>query len=260
MPTSIPARSSRASASYAILAVLCALSSFPARSQSTSSPPAFEVATIRANTSGSTDSVAHFTADEIIVSNAPLRRLLTRAYRVQPFQIIAPDFVDRLRFDVRAKYPPGTKLADRALMFHSLLEERFKLATHRESKEMPGYVLVVAKGGSKLQPAGPEGLPSFDNNGTRIKLIRARKTSIATLVEELSDTLGEMVIDQTGLDGLYTFEVRYTLDDQPSNGETETAPSLFTALQDTLGLRLQRQKVPVPMIVVDHIESVPTEN
>jgi uncharacterized protein (TIGR03435 family) len=69
------------------------------------------------------------------------------------------------------------------------------------------------------------------------------------------------VLDKTGIDGVYDFEFRWTNDDQtPAGADVETAPSLFTALQETLGLRLQRQKVPVEMIVVDHVERVPTEN
>jgi uncharacterized protein (TIGR03435 family) len=72
--------------------------------------------------------------------------------------------------------------------------------------------------------------------------------------------LGEVVVDKTSIGGVYDFEFRWTNDDQVPTGDTETAPSLFTALQETIGVRLQRQKVPTEMIIVDHVERTPTEN
>jgi uncharacterized protein (TIGR03435 family) len=80
------------------------------------------------------------------------------------------------------------------------------------------------------------------------------------LADLVARFLGEVVVDKTAIDGVYDFEFRWTNDDQAPAGDAETAPTLFTALQETLGLRLQRQKVPVEMIVVDHVERVPTEN
>jgi uncharacterized protein (TIGR03435 family) len=85
---------------------------------------------------------------------------------------------------------------------------------------------------------------------------------MSTLAYELADSLGDVVVDRTGLQGVYDFQLRWASDDMssPADSDANSAPSIFTALQDTLGLTLQRQKVPVDVIVVDHVERVPTEN
>jgi uncharacterized protein (TIGR03435 family) len=83
---------------------------------------------------------------------------------------------------------------------------------------------------------------------------------MAELATTLGNILDDVAVDRTAAAGRYSFEIRYTLGDQGSSPDREVVPSLFTALEETAGLRLQKQKVPVPMIVVDHIESIPTEN
>jgi len=85
---------------------------------------------------------------------------------------------------------------------------------------------------------------------------------MSTLAWELADSLGEVVVDQTGLGGVYDFQLRWSVNDpnSPAVGETDPAPSVFTALDETMGLRLQHGKVPVPMIVVDDVERTPKEN
>jgi uncharacterized protein (TIGR03435 family) len=85
---------------------------------------------------------------------------------------------------------------------------------------------------------------------------------MSTLAWELADSLGEVVVDQTGLDGVYSFQLRWSVNDpaNPAANDANPAPSVFTALQETLGLRLQHGKVPVPVILVDHIDRTPTEN
>jgi uncharacterized protein (TIGR03435 family) len=85
---------------------------------------------------------------------------------------------------------------------------------------------------------------------------------MSTLAYELADSLGEVVVDRTGVEGVYDFQLRWASDDMTSPGgsDANSAPSIFTALQDTLGLTLRHQKVPVDVIVVDHVERIPTEN
>ena len=145
-------------------------------------------------------------------------------------------------------------------MLRTLLEDRFHLAVHFESKDMPGYALVVAKSGFKLKPVEPGGSDT-DTEGGRVQTLTAKKTSMALLADLVARDLGEFVVDKTGLDGVYNFELRWTKDDLSSNAtDLDGVPSLFTALQETLGLRLQPQKVPVEIVVVDHAERVPTEN
>jgi uncharacterized protein (TIGR03435 family) len=167
--------------------------------------------------------------------------------------------METVRFDIIAKFPPDAKAEDRSVMLRTLLEDSLKLAVHRESKELPGYALVVGKR-FKLQPveAGESGTST---NGGRVVTLTAKNISMAGLADVVTRRLGQMVVDKTGLTGVYDLELRWTNDDQvASSGEADAPPTIFTALQETLGLRLQAQKVPTPMVVVDHVERAPIEN
>ena len=221
--------------------------------------PAFEAASVKPNTSDDNGSSSNGSKGQIVFTNQTLKRVVERAYNLKPFQVSGPRWMEEVRFDIAAKYPPDTKNDDRPLMLRTLLEDRFKLAVHRESKDMPGYALVVAKSGFKLKPAEP-GYSSNSSSGGRVQTLKSQRTSMAMLADLLARNLGVMVIDTTGLEGVYDFELRFTRDDQNPASDAETAPSLFAALQETLGLRLQTQKVPVEVIVVDHVERVPVEN
>jgi uncharacterized protein (TIGR03435 family) len=222
--------------------------------------PAYEAASVKVNTSGSGSSSSNGSKGQIVMSNQTLKRLIERAYGVKPFQVTGPDWMEAVHFDIAAKYPPDTKNDDRSLMLRTLLEDRFKLAVHRESKEMPGYALVVARKGFKLKPAEPGGSDT-NSNGGAVRTLTAKKNSMAQLADFVARNLGEFVVDKTGIDGVYDFELRWTTEEQTSNDiGGDTAPTLFVALQETLGVRLQPQKVPVEVVVVDHVERVPTEN
>ncbi|MGA2195970.1 MAG: TIGR03435 family protein [Bryobacteraceae bacterium] len=222
--------------------------------------PAYEAASVKINTSGSGHSSSDGSKGQVVMTNQTLKRLIERAYNVKPLQVTGPGWMEDVRFDIAAKYPPDTKNDDHLLMLRTLLEDRFKLAVHRESKDMPGYALVVAKSGFKLKPVEPGG-SGTDHNGGRVQTMTATKNSMAQLADFVARTLGEMVVDQTGIEGVYDFELRWTNEDQnPSATDLDGVPSLFTALEETLGLRLQPQKVPVEIVVVDHVERVPTEN
>ncbi len=221
--------------------------------------PEFEAASIKLNTSESGSSSTNGSKGQVVFTNVSLKRLIERAYEVKPFQVTCPGWAENVKFDIAAKYPPDTKSADRVLMLRTLLEQRFKLAVHRESKEMPGYALVVAKGGSKLQPVEAGG-SSTSTNGGRVLTLTAKKTSMGQLADLLARDLSVMVVDQTGMDGVYDFDLRWSNEERNTGDDAEPAPSLFTAVQEKLGLRLQSQKVPVPVIVVDHVERMPVEN
>jgi uncharacterized protein (TIGR03435 family) len=228
--------------------------------QPTDTRPAYEAASVKPNTSGSRSASSDGSKGQVLMSNQTLKRLIERAYNVQPFQVTGPEWMENVRFDVAAKYPPDTKAEDRPLMLRTLLEDRFKLATHRETKDVSGYALVVAKGGFKLKPVQPGGSDT-DTSGGRVRTLTAKGTSMALLADLVARYLGEAVADKTGLDGVYDFELRWTSEDQnPDNAAVDAPPSLFTALQETLGLRLQAQKVPVEIVVVDRVERVPAEN
>jgi uncharacterized protein (TIGR03435 family) len=221
----------------------------------------FEVATVKPNDSGCCTS-SRGTADQMMLTNQRLKNLVVLAYGVQPYQVTGPDWMDKARFDITAKYPPGTKQEDRWLMLRTLLEERFKLTAHSEMKEMSGYSLQVAKTGFKLKPSDPGEASTTGGNQGPVWTFNARKIPMSVLTYELSDSLGEVVVDQTGLKGVYDFQLRWATNEgtSPGVGAVDAVPSVFTALEETLGLRLQHGKVPAQMIVVEHVERVPTEN
>lgn len=224
--------------------------------------PTFEAASIKLDNSGGNGSSSNGSKGQVVITNQSLKRLIERAYNVKPLQVSGPDWMENVHLDIVAKYPPDTKNEDRPLMLRALLEERFHLAVHHKTEEKPGFALVVAKGGFKLKPVANEGGSSSSSNGGRVRTWKVQRESMVQLADYVTRTLGEMVVDQTGLEGVYDFEMRYTNDDQKpdDNAGVDTAPSLFTALQETLGLRLKPEKVPVDIIVVDHVERVPVEN
>ena len=226
--------------------------------------PAYEAASVKPNNSGSGSSSSDGSEGQIVFTNVSLKRLIERAYNVKPFQVTSPDWTENVHFDIAAKYPPDTKTEDRARMLRTLLEDRFKLAVHHDSKELQGFALVVAKSGFKLKPVESAGGSSTKDYGGRVRTLTVKHASIPSLADLLARILGETVVDKTGIEGDYDFEFKWTDDDidgstsSTSNGDP--APSLFTAVQETLGLRLQAQRVPVDIIVVDHVERVPIEN
>ena len=138
-----------------------------------------------------------------------------------------------------------------------LLSDRFQLRFHHESKDLPAYALTVAKSGFKLQPVSAEGGRSTNSigNGASRKLT-ATRTDLAGIVGFLSRQVDRPVVDHTHLPGVYTFTLEWTPDDLKSvaSSDQPPLPSIFTALQEQLGLKLEPQKVPVDIILVDAVE------
>ena len=244
-----------------VVCLLLGLSPIAVRPQPPNPRPAFDVATVKADPCGGQKS-NRAAGDQFISTDQSLKQLIVLAFEVQPYQVSGPSWLESTCFDITGKYPPGTSYHDRWLMMRTLLEDRFHMAVHHESRQMPGYALVVAKGGFKLKPSEPgDGSTSGGNQG-RVWTFRAHKIPMSDLAYELADSMGTVVVDQTGLDGVYDFQLRWSSDDMnsPAGGEANTAPSVFTALQDTLGLALERRKVPVDTVVVDRIDRTPAEN
>jgi uncharacterized protein (TIGR03435 family) len=197
----------------------------------------------------------------------PLRMIIMQAYGVGAFQISGgPDWIRTNRWDILAKADgvEGRLTRDQENpMLRSLMAERFQLKVHRETKEMPVYALMVEKSGLKLVVhTGAE--QQFRNPYGSLTV---KKGGMAALATWLSRGLGRMVIDKTDLSGEYDYSLEWT--PAPGEGgaesiglppETPTAhaetngPSLFTALQEQLGLRLVSQRGPVEVIVIDSVE------
>jgi uncharacterized protein (TIGR03435 family) len=184
-------------------------------------------------------------------------------YDLFDYQIIGgPDWLTIAHFDIEAR---GDAAADGKGMVQSLLEERFELKTHRETRNLPVYVLMVVRGGPKLQPM-PEGRPGPNSTGRTNTTpagveLRGEGTSIKNLINALSKYVQRPIVDKTNLAGKYDFTVKWS--SSPANAassvDSATGPDIFTALPDQLGLKLEAAKGPVEVIVIDHVER-PSEN
>jgi uncharacterized protein (TIGR03435 family) len=264
----------------------------PSQNSTTASPEfEYEVATIKPNKSGSGSININTPADAFVVTNFPLSRLLQIAFGVPDSQISgAPDWTNSESYDIDAKMDSATadtlkKLSadDRRLarqrMLQALLISRFKLVFHRDSKELPVYWLSIAKNGPKIHEAKPgdtypNGIPAVGGRGgTGVMMmsggigtltVTAQAVPIGNLLRTLATAVGRPVLDKTTLTGLYDFTLTYAPDpgqlqglsggapgSQPSDPES---PSVFTAVQEQLGLKLDSGKGPVEIFVVDHLE------
>jgi uncharacterized protein (TIGR03435 family) len=232
----------------------------------------FEVASIKPSASGGNNVSITTGAGGLRAENVPVRTLIRMAYEIRDHQLSgAPLWADRDRFDIVARpngrVPPGregTPVLN--AMIRSLLADRFGLRVHWESKEAPVYLLVVAKNGPKLAASGPDSKgPGFYIGDAAIEGTGAK---IEDLTRVLADQLGRTVFDKTGLLGRYDFKLEFAPQSLQQNmpGKDGAAadsvtdrPSIFTALQNQLGLKLEASRGPVEIIVVDRIEK-PTEN
>ena len=226
--------------------------------------PSFEVAAINLDKSGSGNSNWNDHTSRMTAINVSLRALIAFAYQVHDFQISGPDWLRSQRFDIQAEGAEWANRAERPTIMQNLLVERFKLALHRETKELPIYALVIAKNGLKLQSVDPHGESGVSSGRGYMTL---KKASLKEIVDSLSRRVDRPVVDNTGLTGGFNGELHWTPDDEQSSpggpGDSalpDTGPSLFTAIQEQFGLKLIPQKGPVEFLVVDHVEKVPTEN
>ena len=222
----------------------------------TGSLPAFEVASIRLTppaSLGNTSPGAYGT-NRYAVTNAPLYFLVQLAYGVTYQQISGIDKLGSEHYDLNVKAEDGVILTYEQLKprMQRLLAERFKLAFHREEKTVDGYALVVARNGPKLKAnAGAREQGGIYPGGLRLSNLPL--SGFATL---LRSPAGRPVVDKTGISGNYDFTLNYARDgDVKSN-----LPSFFTALQEQLGLKLEPAKVPQEILVIEHVEKLPTEN
>ena len=245
--------------------------------------PAFEVSTVKPNKTGSSGSDSYFRDGRFTASNVTLKNLLQyRAYRIPASRIFGgPKWIDSEGFDIEAKTDGAVADWLRTLardqlrvqtqgMFQQLLADRFKLAVHWETRDLPVYAMVVAKKGPTLHPSKePDGGfgTSVNNGQFTAHNITAAQLADA-LTQELSRELGRVVIDKTGIQGRYDFSLKWLPDTGTAlMGDGTAGPalpansgaSIFTAIQEQLGLKLKSAKAPVQVLVVDHAE-MPSEN
>ncbi len=181
-----------------------------------------------------------------------LKGLVQFAYELQDFQVSGgPGWFDKDRFDVDGKVSDGanTELPATRTRLQALLAERFHLVTHKETKQATILVLKINKDGTKLK-AGEDSGGSSSGPG----VIRDSNGQMASFARVLAQQLGQLVVDRTGLNGNYSYELRWSPDPSRIDG-----PSLFTAVPEQLGLKLDSDKGPVEVLVVDRAEK-PTDN
>lgn len=246
--------------------------------------PSFAVASIKPSNSADQRPLFKILPEQVTASNVSVKRLIEIAYNIKDFQISGgPSWMDSALFDVNAK-PEGTAKPDQLMpMLQSLLAERFKLIVRHDTKELPVYALVVAKNGPKFKDAhesdpnipelnGRTDLPAIGSR-MRVNIIRRGRlttqgSDMATLSSQLSRFLGRSVVDKTGLKGSYDLKLEWVPDEnQVANfqaiGVPEGAgappadwpgPTLFTALEEQLGLKIDSQKGSVEVLVVERVE------
>ena len=261
--------------------------------QSPAARPEFEVASVKPNTAGNNMVMirppvgGRFTA-----TNARLKMLVAIAWKVQNFEISGgPGWVDSDGYDIEAKAANGNiGLDELRPMLQALLEDRFQLKVHFETKDVPVYALMAAKNGPKLAGAkeggcfaiGPNGPPPPPAPGQRPptpcggfmmgpNMMQGGKVSMMQFVGALSNILGRPVIDKTGFTGTFDVHLEFSPEGTAFGagglgppgglppGVDTSGPSIFTVLQDQLGLKLESQKGPGQILVIDHAEK-PSEN
>lgn len=230
------------------------------------SQPAFDVASLKPSPPPRGDTynanLGSIRNGEVALTNATLVDCVKFAYGlVSDEQMDGPEWVKSksVRFDVLAKAPPTTPRDQLLLMLRSLLNERFHLAMHTERHNFAHYALVVAKNGPKLHEVTRD--PAAGGMTYRIGSITHKQCAMQTLALLLSRQMGELVLDETGLKGVYELKLEWTPEVSRNVPEPpEHGPSIFTAIQEQLGLKLEARKDAVEVLVIDHADQVPVEN
>jgi uncharacterized protein (TIGR03435 family) len=258
--------------------------------------PEFEVASIKKARSDESYGYRFGPGGRAVLTHLRLRDLILVAWHIQDFRILGDaDWINSENYDVEAKAEGNPSEDEFRVMLQSLLAERFHLAIRRETRELPLYTLVPAKNGARLgtgmmatkegscmpvnEYSGPQPPPETlkppmcgfrqrlrpQSRGAPLMQLTANGVTSVWFARSLGTILDREVTDDTGLDGSYDFTLDYAPDDgllkrvAPDAQPDDTAPSLFTALQEQLGLKLDSRKGPVEVFVIDHAER-PSEN
>jgi uncharacterized protein (TIGR03435 family) len=232
----------------------------------------FEVASVKENKTADRHAHSHIYSSssngEFTAMNVPMEMLMGFAFAVPESRILnAPAWFNSVRFDIEAKaetsideqlrkLTPDEGKREKQTMLQALLADRFQLRTHTETRELPVYWLVVAKGGAKLSP-------NFSGNhvglGRGSLTVQGGADSVAILADRLGQQLGRIVVNKTGISGSYDLSLKWSPDVDGITPPADSGPSIFTAIQEQLGLKLESAKDSVPVLVIDHVD-MPSEN
>lgn len=246
--------------------------------------PQFDVAAIRPNNSGARAvSIGVPSPGSFRAQNVWLRFLIQVAWDVKDFQVLGgPGWVASDRYDVTAKTTEHVRLPEMRPMLRALLEDRFQLALHPETRELPIYALVVAKGASRLRKtdegscampnpdspsSSPDSRPICGNISMSPHSVNGIGISMSQLASTLSNSMQRTVVDRSGLTGKFDVHMEWAADQStpgfwapglaPAPGADATSdvgPSIFTVIREQLGLALEAGKAPVTVLVIDHVE------
>ena len=259
-------------------AVLWVVAATPGARQAT---PAFEVASVKPNTSGSGTQSGRSANGSVTLTNMPLRLLISSAFGIRPNRVSGgPNWIDSERFDISARAPENTTDNQLSLMLKTLITERFKLVARTEAQDQPAYALVVARSDGRLGPKLiastvcdkaarfgtaappaasklPESMPCGNRrwNDGRETVIQAGAQPLAAIVRALDGVAdGRQVIDRTNLGGTFTFEIRFAPPTVSAANNDSGLPSMFAALEEQLGLKLESTRAPLEVLVIDSVE------
>jgi uncharacterized protein (TIGR03435 family) len=231
--------------------------------------PSFEAAAIkRANPEHKGSGISVDKA-RIKIINAPLKFMVWFAWDVKEFQVSGgPSWVDNERFDIDAVAAKPFEKGEVQAMLQTLLADRFNLAVHHETQDKQGYALVIAKNGPKLPPPVDDPNTLFSRTSNGDMTLTAKNVTMTRFASLLSTQLTAIVVDHTGIEGRYDCSLQWTPDRPlisksgeplPPPSDAMPGPSIFTAVQEKLGLRLESRKVPTEIVVIDHADH-PTAN
>ena len=234
------------------------------------SGPNFEVASVKPNLhskaggEGSRRQSVTVDPGRLTMINVTLQTCIRTAFEVRDYQISGPAWLEEERYDISAKAADAVPEKDLHLMLQRLLAERFRLEYHRQTKDLPAYVLTIAKGGPKFHESKTEGEFSVKPLGRTVATVE--RASVAQLVDLLTQVMRAPVLDETGLKAKYDITIDMTsyipenMQHGPGAAPPDFAGIAMAVVQEQLGLKLESRKVASELIVIDHAEKAPTEN
>jgi uncharacterized protein (TIGR03435 family) len=249
------------------LAALFSGTAMTARPQTSAS--AFAVASVRPSALDESNKTRFdrvtTTPGNVMMKGITIIGAIKWAYKVEAYQVAGPSWIDSTHFDIIAKADGGATDDQMRLMTQTLLADRFRLVVHHDQREMSVMALIIGKSGAKLKASVDQAQGGFEPlNGKPI--IKFSRVSMGDFAGKLSETYHKVVVDRTGLDGLFdfTFDATKYFPPPPAPGQSyervDMEYMILRALQDELGLTLEQRKLTVDRLVVDGIEKVPTQN
>lgn len=257
------------------MAILAASAAF---AQAADPKPSFDVASVKPVATGGREGGGRMgmgmngllrgnvqvTPSGLTMRGATLKNAIRWAYEVSEYQVSGPDWLDTARFDVAAKSPGPATEDQLRLMMQTLLADRFKLEFHRLSKEFSVYVLVPSKSGAKLQESKTEGDASVQPDQGKMA-VTVQRMPVSQIIDLMTPMMGAPVIDRSGLKGKYDLTInlgKYVAEVQSAGSTAPPDPVslIMSVLENEAGLKLEKQKIPLDVLVVDHAEKNPTEN